>query len=132
MTEVYRYRSEVASNWKLFVDAFVEFYHAPVLHRKQTPKEFGDALFEIGYEALHYELQGPYSMVSSPGGIAPPVDMNMVKPIERVLHSGLFGPWDQPGIKGLTRAESRGPQNLPFCLLGLPLSVVARLPVRLF
>jgi Ring hydroxylating alpha subunit (catalytic domain) len=30
--------------------------------------------------------------------MSPPKDLNMVKPIERVLRSGLFGPWDAPGV----------------------------------
>jgi len=34
--------------------------------------------------------------VSSWGGMSPPKDVSMVKPIERVLRSGLFGPWDRP------------------------------------
>jgi len=29
----------------------------------------------------------------------------MVKPIERILHSGLFGPWDRPAIKGILPDE---------------------------
>src|SRR5688572_13200151 len=32
MTQVHRYRAEIGANWKLFIDAFAEFYHAPVLH----------------------------------------------------------------------------------------------------
>jgi hypothetical protein len=28
-------------------------------------------------------------------------DLNMVKPIERVLRSGNFGPWDRPDIPAL-------------------------------
>ena len=32
MTQVHKYRAEIGSNWKLFIDAFTEFYHAPVLH----------------------------------------------------------------------------------------------------
>ena len=51
-----------------------------------------------GYEALAYEIDGPHGMVSSWGGMAPPKDPSMVKPIERVLRSGLFGPWDAPDI----------------------------------
>ena len=51
--------------------------------------------------ALAYDIDGDHSMVSSWGGMAPPKDPSMVKPIERVLRSGLFGPWDRPDIDGL-------------------------------
>ena len=101
MTEVFTYKAEVGSNWKLFIDAFAEFYHAPVLHQKQAVKDEADKLFRVGFEALHYELHSPHAMISSWGGMAPPKDVNMVKPIERVLRSGLFGPWDRPSIEGL-------------------------------
>jgi phenylpropionate dioxygenase-like ring-hydroxylating dioxygenase large terminal subunit len=101
MTEVYTYRAEIGSNWKLFIDAFAEFYHAPVLHQKQAVKGEADKLLNVGFEALHYELRSPHSMISTWGGMAPPRDPAMVKPIERVLRSGLFGPWDRPDIGGL-------------------------------
>ncbi|MFI2557060.1 aromatic ring-hydroxylating dioxygenase subunit alpha [Nocardia farcinica] len=101
MTEVYSYRAEIGSNWKLFIDAFAEFYHAPILHMKQAVKDEADKLASVGYEALHYEMFTPHSMISSWGGMAPPKDLDMVKPIERVLRSGLFGPWDRPDIDGL-------------------------------
>ncbi|WP_106400098.1 aromatic ring-hydroxylating oxygenase subunit alpha [Actinocorallia populi] len=105
MTEVYTYKSEIGSNWKLFIDAFTEFYHAPVLHQKQAVKEEADKLMGYGFEALHYQLFGQHSMISSWGGMAPPKDPNMVKPIERVLRSGLFGPWDRPDVPGLAPEE---------------------------
>jgi len=101
MTEVYHFKGEIGSNWKLFIDAFAEFYHAAVLHKTQATKEEGEKLFKVGYEGLHYELQGPHSMLSSWGGMSPPKDLNMVKPMERALRSGLFGPWDRPDIDGL-------------------------------
>ncbi|MFI7188226.1 aromatic ring-hydroxylating dioxygenase subunit alpha [Nocardia nova] len=100
-TEVYSYKAEVGSNWKLFIDAFAEFYHAPILHMKQAVKDEADKLADVGFEALHYQIDTPHSMVSSWGGMAPPKDLDMVKPIERVLRSGLFGPWDRPDIEGL-------------------------------
>jgi phenylpropionate dioxygenase-like ring-hydroxylating dioxygenase large terminal subunit len=92
---VYKYRAEVGSNWKLFIDAFTEFYHAPILHAKQSVSAESQKLAGFGYEALAYVIDGPHGMVSSWGGMSPPKDLSMVKPIERVLHSGLFGPWER-------------------------------------
>jgi phenylpropionate dioxygenase-like ring-hydroxylating dioxygenase large terminal subunit len=106
MTEVYSYKAEIGANWKLFIDAFAEFYHAPVLHQKQAVKDEADKLLSYGFEGLHYDLQGPHSMVSSWGGMAPPKDPSMVKPIERALRSGLFGPWDKPDLECLDQLPS--------------------------
>jgi len=100
-SQVYKYRAEVGSNWKLFIDAFTEFYHAPVLHVRQAVSDEAIKLQEYGFEALAYELAGPHGQVSSWGGMSPPKDLSMVKPIERVLRSGLFGPWDAPDIGAL-------------------------------
>lgn len=98
MTEVYSYRAEVGSNWKLFIDAFAEFYHAPVLHQGQYTKDEAAKMMKYGFEALHYELTGPHAMISVWGGQSPPADLSMVKPMDRVLRSGLFGPWDRPDV----------------------------------
>jgi phenylpropionate dioxygenase-like ring-hydroxylating dioxygenase large terminal subunit len=96
MTQVVKYRAEIGANWKLFIDAFAEFYHAPILHAKQAVAEESRKLAGVGYEALAYDIDGPHSMVSSWGGMSPPKDESMVKPIERKVRSGLFGPWDRP------------------------------------
>lgn len=101
LTQVYKYRADVNSNWKLYIDAFAEFYHAPVLHSKQYTEDEARKLMGYGYEGLYYDLDGPHGMQSSWGGMAPPKDPNMVKPTERVLRSGNFGAWDRPDIAGL-------------------------------
>jgi phenylpropionate dioxygenase-like ring-hydroxylating dioxygenase large terminal subunit len=103
MTEVYKYRSQIGANWKLFIDAFAEFYHAPILHAKQSVSDESRKLAGVGFEALAYGIDGENSMVSSWGGMSPPKDPSMVKPIEQVLRSGLFGPWDKPEIDGLDK-----------------------------
>ena len=100
MTARWAFEADINSNWKLFIDAFAEFYHAPILHQKQSTAEEGQKLAAVGYEALHFELFSPHSMVSSWGGMSPPKDPRMVKPMENVLRSGLFGPWDAPGVVG--------------------------------
>jgi len=99
LTQVHRYRADVGSNWKLFIDAFTEFYHAPVLHAKQSVADQSQKLTTMGYEALAYEIDGPHGMVSTWTGTGvPPKDMRHVKPIEQKARSGLFGPWDAPDI----------------------------------
>ena len=42
-TERWFYRAEVGANWKLYMDAFQEFYHAPMLHAKQTPPDLSNS-----------------------------------------------------------------------------------------
>jgi phenylpropionate dioxygenase-like ring-hydroxylating dioxygenase large terminal subunit len=79
-TEVYSYRADVGSNWKLFIDAFAEFYHAPVLHQKQYTAEEAAKIQKYGFEALYYELSGPHAIIPTWGGQSPPADLKMVNP----------------------------------------------------
>jgi glycine betaine catabolism A len=98
MTERFTYRAEIKSNWKLYMDAFQEFYHAPVLHQKQTPPDWSGPALKNGFEAPHYQIDGPHRLVSTAGIRLYELPANMRKPIEGLTRSGNFGPWDAPDL----------------------------------
>lgn len=98
MTSRWCYRSEVKANWKLYLDAFQEFYHAPILHGNQTPTAYSRAAQEAGFEAPHYRIEGPHRLVSTSGVRAWEMPAEMRKPMEEICQSGLFGPWDPPDL----------------------------------
>ena len=108
MTERFVVRAEVGSNWKLFMDAFQEFYHAPILHSRQTPAAFSIPAAENGFHAPHYEIDGPHGVVST-AGIRPwNLPDEMLKPMEAATRSGLFGQWDAPDIGPLPAGRQPG------------------------
>jgi hypothetical protein len=76
------------------MDAFAEFYHAPVLHAKQSPDKYSAAAAQAGFEAPHYQIEEPHRLVSTSGVRFWEMNEELVKPMEIVTRSGLFGPWD--------------------------------------
>ena len=98
LTSLFTYRAEVNANWKLYMDAFQEFYHAPILHANQSPTAYSKAAAEAGFEAPHYRLDGPHRLVSTSGVRVWEMSAEMRKPIEDICRSGLFGPWDSPDL----------------------------------
>jgi phenylpropionate dioxygenase-like ring-hydroxylating dioxygenase large terminal subunit len=89
------YHTTINANWKLYMDAFAEFYHAPVLHAKQSPDKYSAAAAQAGFEAPHYQIDAPHRLVSTSGVRFWEMDADMVKPMEILTRSGLFGPWDE-------------------------------------
>jgi hypothetical protein len=45
---------------------------------------------------LHYQIDGPHRLVTTYGGRQWQLPPEMLKPMETVTRSGLFGPWDMP------------------------------------
>ncbi|EFC86050.1 aromatic ring-hydroxylating dioxygenase subunit alpha [Parafrankia sp. EUN1f] len=95
LTARFGYSTTIQSNWKLYMDAFAEFYHAPILHAKQSPEKYSAAAAQAGFEAPHYQLDGPHRLVSTSGVRFWEMDADLLKPMEIITRSGLFGPWEK-------------------------------------
>ncbi|HZP27639.1 MAG TPA: aromatic ring-hydroxylating dioxygenase subunit alpha [Acidimicrobiia bacterium] len=108
LTERFFYRAEVGSNWKLFIDAFQEFYHAPVLHARQSPAAVSQPLLEAGFEGAFYKIDGVHRLVTTHGRRGSSMPPEALKPIEPLTRSGLFGPWDGPDLTGTTEGLNPG------------------------
>ncbi|CAJ1503888.1 SRPBCC family protein [[Mycobacterium] kokjensenii] len=96
LTERYDWVAHNNSNWKIFADAFQEYYHVPALHSQQVPAEV--RVPGAGFTCGHFQLDGPHRLVSTAGRrrwLLPPEYMY---PIERATRSGLVGPWQTPDI----------------------------------
>jgi nitrite reductase/ring-hydroxylating ferredoxin subunit len=96
MTERYDFYADNESNWKIFADAFQEYYHVPSLHPEQVPSAVRKP--EAGFECAHFQIDGPHRMTSTSGArrwTLPPENMY---PIERATRSGVVGPWTTPDL----------------------------------
>lgn len=98
MTERYSFRAENGSNWKVFSDAFQEYYHVPPLHTHQlgpTPEAQNP---EYEFEAAHYQIDGPHRMVTTSGTHKHRWPAEHLYPAETLTRSGTTGPWDAPDL----------------------------------
>ena len=110
ITERYGFRAVVPANWKIFIDALQEQYHAPIVHGSQRPEAFEAAPMQHGgFEALHYQLDGPHRMFSTPGIKPWLLPDDQIKPSERLLRSGLFGDWDDTEVLPATNVAATRP-----------------------
>ncbi|MCK9904301.1 aromatic ring-hydroxylating dioxygenase subunit alpha [Frankia sp. Cpl3] len=108
VTERYAFRAQLNSNWKIYLDAFQEYYHASVLHSQQQVPSLRS--FESGFKTPYYQTDGPHRVVSTGGWKGVPRHLlphDQMYPIEPNLEAGLMGPWQRPDIPELE------PANLP-------------------
>ena len=95
LTERYDFVADNDSNWKIFADAFQEYYHVTALHPQQVPVAVRrpDAV-----ECAHFQVEGPHRLVTTAGARRWTLPPEFMYPIERATRSGLLGPWDTPDI----------------------------------
>jgi phenylpropionate dioxygenase-like ring-hydroxylating dioxygenase large terminal subunit len=97
MSECYSFRAENRSNWKIFMDAFQEYYHVPPLHTQQLgPGRLQNP--EAEFHAAHYQIDGPHRMVTSSSPAKRQIPAKYLYPTEVMSRSGNLGPWDAPDL----------------------------------
>lgn len=106
LTERYDWIAHNNSNWKIFADAFQEYYHVPSLHTQQVPPEVRDP--NAGFTCGHFQLDGPHRLVSTAGTRRWLLAPEYMYPIERATRSGLVGPWRTPDIGELPAGLNPG------------------------
>jgi nitrite reductase/ring-hydroxylating ferredoxin subunit len=96
LTERYDFIANNNSNWKLFADAFQEYYHVPALHPQQVPAAVRNP--EGGFTCAHFQCDGPHRVVSTAGPRRWTLDPAYMYPVELATKSGLVGPWEAPDL----------------------------------
>jgi nitrite reductase/ring-hydroxylating ferredoxin subunit len=96
LTERYDFVADNNSNWKLFADAFQEYYHVPALHPQQVPLAVRNP--QNGFECAHFQCDGPHRVVSTAGPRRWTQPPEYMYPIELATRSGLVGPWECPDL----------------------------------
>ena len=78
------------------MDAFAEFYHAPVLHAKQSPDEYSRRPPpEVRLRGAALPHRRPAPSREHIGRAQLGDGRRAVKPMEVITRGGLFGPWDE-------------------------------------
>jgi phenylpropionate dioxygenase-like ring-hydroxylating dioxygenase large terminal subunit len=104
--EHYDFEAHNNSNWKLFADAFQEYYHVPSLHSQQVPPAVRPP--NMAVECAHFGIDGPHRVVSTAGARRWRMPPEAMYPIERATRSGLVGPWETPDLGPLPAGLNPG------------------------
>jgi nitrite reductase/ring-hydroxylating ferredoxin subunit len=106
MTERYDFVADNNSNWKVFLDAFQEYYHVGALHPQQVPTAVRSS--EWKFTASYFDCDGPHRVVSTGGPPRWTLPPEYMYPIERATGSGLVGPLSNPELSPLPPGVNPG------------------------
>ncbi|MEV0708127.1 aromatic ring-hydroxylating oxygenase subunit alpha [Nocardia aurea] len=117
MTEHYGYKTRIKGNWKLSIDAVLEWYHPPYVHGRFIDPDVAKAEKLVPpIDSYHYDVWSNHMLTSVPGppplpprepGALGPAQRNQ-KWIYKLFRAGLFGPDDVPDLGELPDALNPG------------------------
>ena len=92
LTERYAFRADVPANWKIFMDALQEQYHTPIVHSNQRPETLRRADADTASRRRTTSSTVRTACSTRPASDPWKLPDDQIKPSERLLRSGLFGP----------------------------------------
>jgi phenylpropionate dioxygenase-like ring-hydroxylating dioxygenase large terminal subunit len=117
LTQRYGFQTRIQGNWKISIDALLEWYHPAYVHGRFIDPDVSKAEKLVPpVDSYHYDIFPPHMLTSVPGpptlpprqpGTAGPAvrDQNWVY---RLFRAGLFGPDDVADIGPLPDALNEG------------------------
>lgn len=107
MTETHRLEAVVNSNWKLFIDAFAEFYHVPYVHAKLNNPQGDPGGDKPPFMLPFFKAYGKHRMLSSGGQYANTRGRGVL-PAQSIFKATIHGQLDPPDIGPLGELSNPG------------------------
>lgn len=116
LVNVYGFECRINGNWKLGMDALLEWYHPAYVHGRFIHKDVAKAEKLVPpADSYHYDLFGKHMLTSVPGPPQLPPREGSAGPAKRdqnwvykLFRAGLFGPDDPVDIGPLPEALNKG------------------------
>jgi nitrite reductase/ring-hydroxylating ferredoxin subunit len=107
LTEKHRLEAVVNSNWKLFIDAFAEFYHVPYVHAKLNNPQGDPGGDKPPFMLPYFKRMGKHRMLSSGGQFANLKGRGAL-PAQEVFKATIHGPFTPPDLGPLGELSNPG------------------------
>jgi phenylpropionate dioxygenase-like ring-hydroxylating dioxygenase large terminal subunit len=116
LRQAYGFECRIRGNWKIGMDALLEWYHPAYVHGRFIHSDVARAEKLVPpADAYHYDLFGRHMLTSVPGPPVLPPREGPAGPAKRdqnwvykLFRAGLFGPDDVPDIGPLPEALNKG------------------------